>query len=123
MSPALIAALFIALAGSTIYFAYLARTYLERYETAFNAALRIIEFHEEWQPINTAPKDGTVIDLWAGDYRYTNAYWFDHIKRNGGWNGNLSGWVFEGEGTEYVYEDPTYWRRIPRSPEEERGEA
>lgn len=30
----------------------------------------------EWQPIETAPKDGTVIDLWAVD-RCANCFWYE----------------------------------------------
>ena len=31
-----------------------------------------------WQPINTAPRDGTVVDLWLiAGARYTDAWWDD----------------------------------------------
>ena len=28
-----------------------------------------------WQPIETAPRDGTVIDLWADGERWPDCYW------------------------------------------------
>ena len=29
----------------------------------------------EWQPIETAPKDGTDIDLWLHGFRVADCYW------------------------------------------------
>lgn len=28
-----------------------------------------------WQPIDTAPKDGTIVDVWAGDERVADVFW------------------------------------------------
>ena len=82
-----------------------------------------IEFVEksatEWQPIETAPKDGTLIDLWAyskvdeGYYRYPECFW------------NSAQAEQEGEGywcTIDLYElnKVTHWMPLPDPPE--RGE-
>jgi hypothetical protein len=33
-----------------------------------------------WQPISTAPRDGTLVDLWGAEYgdRIPDAYWHTH---------------------------------------------
>lgn len=73
----------------------------------------------EWQPIETAPKDGTAVLLWfenshapvIGSYHsserydhgklvYSNAYW--------SWNGS---WMIPGK-----LPAPTHWSRLPSGP-------
>jgi hypothetical protein len=29
----------------------------------------------EWQPIDQAPKDGTIVDLWARGKRFAHCFW------------------------------------------------
>jgi hypothetical protein len=70
----------------------------------------------EWQPIETAPKDGTIIWLWGtcesspqarphvGCEDMETGFWVPH-----GWysnNGNY--WIVE----------PTYWQPLPEPPKE-----
>jgi len=58
-----------------------------------------------WQPIETAPRDGHQVDLWAEDCRFTNCWW------------RFGRWVYE------VYPDqiedvkePTHWMPLPEPP-------
>lgn len=44
----------------------------ERYQAA--ACIREMV---EWRPIETAPRDGTKIDVWHGGERMTDVYWSD----------------------------------------------
>jgi hypothetical protein len=70
----------------------------------------------KWQPIETAPKDGTYIDLWADNFRFADAFWFDP-KTDDRWHGIEEGWVFHSEGFEYVWVTPTHWMPIPGNPD------
>jgi hypothetical protein len=55
-----------------------------------------------WQPIETAPKDGTPILLWT--------YWEHYAV--GAWDG--TGW-YDGQ---YSWSDATHWMPLPASPED-----
>lgn len=85
----------------------------------------------EWQPIETAPKDGTVIDLWVcystGEgFRATDAYWCeqgfdygpDRCDGKPGWAAAHMGW----DGAEGYADNPadgdvaTHWMPIPQPP-------
>ena len=64
-----------------------------------------------WQPIETAPRDGTLVDLWfAGhgwDCRVSDCFW----------GGNY--WVRKGAGA--YNDDPkiiTHWQPLPEPPHE-----
>lgn len=53
----------------------------------------------EWRPIETAPKDGTVIDLWVPEFGRLTNEWFDPEDDS---------WTFPGQ--------PTHWMPIPEPP-------
>lgn len=67
----------------------------------------------EWQPIDTAPKDGTWILTWARDdsacefARWEQSYHYRRTVR--------SGWIVKGRGFSPQYA-PTRWMPIPALP-------
>ncbi len=68
-----------------------------------------------WQPIETAPKDGSKVDLWVifenGGHRVTDAYWTGNDRR---------GWMLGSDGyTQHQYTTRpvvTHWMPIPEAP-------
>lgn len=71
----------------------------------------------KWQPIETAPKDGTEIDVWAFLLRngIKNGSRWPNIKWNdGGWEAFEDGLFFKVESDDYVI---SHWMRI-HGPEE-----
>jgi hypothetical protein len=70
-----------------------------------------------WQPIETAPKDGTKIDLWAkiwiaatdtfSEERFPFCYW----RKDDNVTGRGAGWV--NLNNSYY---PTHWMPIPEGP-------
>lgn len=73
----------------------------------------------QWRPIESAPKDGTLIDLWAKCWtshndkwmyqRFPNCYWCDHKFIDNAkpeWVNLNKEWF------------PTHWMPIPEPPEE-----
>lgn len=65
----------------------------------------------EWRPIETAPKDGTEIDVWCDYGRETNAYWgtSEQNNREEWCVDNNDGWAW---GIPLV----THWMPIPEPP-------
>ena len=63
----------------------------------------------DWLPIETAPKDGTCVDLWCAEMlRLTNFRWYDE---DNSWQ-NQWGELFKSLIT------PTHWMPIPAPPKE-----
>ena len=69
-----------------------------------------------WQPIETAPKDGTKFDAWREGERVTDVYY--DVRRNitkRNWNGKYATWT---------YFDPTvpftHWMPLSAAPTEDK---
>lgn len=66
----------------------------------------------QWQTMETAPKDGTQIDLWARGERLANARWNAKAKC---WEWY---WIDDFDGMGWVRVDipPTHWMPLPACP-------
>lgn len=68
-----------------------------------------------WQPIETAPKDGSIIDILARGKRYTDCWWGRETY------GKRIGWVYQGDydsdgPVDEFIDDPTHWQPLPEPP-------
>ena len=68
----------------------------------------------DWQPIETAPKDGTMVDLWVTAFhgkncRLTDMWWSEST----GWRGGR-----RSEFNEAMAKRATYWMPLPPPPKE-----
>lgn len=79
----------------------------------------------EWQPIKTAPKDGTIIDLWHKEFhRQTDCMWGlpHHTCGEAGrycdseWHGAKRGWVDTTFNDFVVDGTLTHWMPLPEPP-------
>ena len=66
----------------------------------------------EWQPIDTAPKDGTAILIWPAKSSFTGDDTISYVVR---WNDWKQGWI-EASGEEYDTFYPTHWMPLPAPP-------
>lgn len=89
------------------------RAYVQVYEKGFQIGERM-----NWQPIETAPMDGTVIDLWDGHYKHrvVNARWAHHYWIDGATTLDKS-WGRDDRDGPFCGK-PTHWMPLPKSPEE-----
>ena len=74
-----------------------------------------------WKPIETAPKGGSVIDLWCQPlgregYRVAGAYWNSKSKKGFYWFAPGRDWDGK-DGPLERNENPTHWMRLPAPPE------
>ena len=82
---------------------------------AMRKALKAAE-QAAWQPIETAPRDGTKIDIWVdfvdGGERYTEAFFYTKE--------NAFAWDSEDDGLRVIFNKtpPKYWFPIPEAPKE-----
>ena len=79
----------------------------------------------EWRPIETAPRDGSVVFLCRDGWRFTGC-WSCNIEEwvAGCWSCNIEEWVAAKKTYQLLspYEVPTHWRPLPPPPKEEPGE-
>lgn len=73
-----------------------------------------------WQPIESAPKDGTIIDVWLGDTGPSDLafYCASNTRRSPNWhwmNGKFR--PFGGLLQIPVFVVPTHWMPLPEPPE------
>lgn len=88
----------------------------------------------QWQPIETAPKDGTEIFVCGGDVYCSSGMGHEYPLTGvatARWKGNAYGtpfdWEWQGEMAEgyedYYWHKPTLWMPMPVAPTEQIGEA
>lgn len=68
----------------------------------------------EWQPIETAPKDGTAILLACATWAHTVHLGRPVPIKVGGWNAEAGGWQIFGASWR-----PTHWQPLPPPPAQE----
>ncbi|EMG53118.1 hypothetical protein WYI_13807 [Ochrobactrum sp. CDB2] len=77
-----------------------------------------------WEPIETAPKDGTIIDLWSSEFgRQPDCFWGkrSHCCGEDGqycdsdWHSEPESWIDSAQNTQ-TFDDITHWRPLPASP-------
>ena len=66
----------------------------------------------EWQPIETAPRDGTAILVWPGVLFTEMTYFHTSVVR---WHDWKEAWI-EASGEEYNTFYPTHWMPLPPPP-------
>jgi hypothetical protein len=98
------------------------------YEAAADATIAYIRQHDDWQPIETAPRDGTHIFIFRDGWECAPvAFWGDGEE--------CAGWCFEDDSVyvrgaaqegflgwqEDIDDDamPTHWRPLPAPPKEQ----
>lgn len=81
-----------------------------------------------WQPIETAPRDGTLIDLWIinqdnDNFRITDAYWnkYDNAwwapYKNYGEGGKAETSYKNTKTGNEMFEKATHWMPLPEPPQ------
>ena len=67
----------------------------------------------EWQPIETAPKDGTTILLYVGKFcdDYAVAFWYGDY-----WHVGLKEYARYTDRYDFEFGNPTHWMPLPEPP-------
>lgn len=92
------------------------RSYSDRCKNIERAKRAIEAMEPQWQSIETAPKDGSLVDVYIGGNvceRYTEAY-YSEAEQCWCWN-------IEGTGRRVVFTEtpPTHWMPLPQPPKGE----
>lgn len=76
------------------------------------SAAAVVAEHErrKWRPIKTAPNDGTRVDLWTNNGRFTDC-WFEKGEWMHWWIGG-----FDTMGAVRLDEVATHWQPAPEGP-------
>lgn len=71
-----------------------------------------------WQPIETAPKDGTDLLIFDPRMPVCTAYWSDSVwaSVNNPTRGQGGGWVQEVHRSDTFVYSPTHWMPLPPAP-------
>lgn len=72
-----------------------------------------LKAENEWQPIETAPKDGTTILTWQKGFKPATSRWVEKTTPKHGYKS--SGWYDSGFDAKAF---PTHWKPIPTPPQE-----
>ena len=73
---------------------------------------------DKWMPIETAPKDGTEVQLWGDEDWIPKARWL-HV--HGGWYVEYWDADWRSYSDSAVY-NPTHWMPLPAPPQESENE-
>lgn len=64
-----------------------------------------------WQPIETAPKNGTVVLTWGDVPNFVRVSYFDSVQKK---------WNYYPYPTQFKVDQPTHWQPLPKGPKNER---
>ena len=89
------------------------------YKAAADAAIAYIRQHDDWRPIETAPKDGTPIlaDVNGMLFKVRSVRHYVKLHHEEGGPTYRDGWVAELPGQLYPCE-PSCWKPVPAPPKE-----
>ena len=89
------------------------REWVRFYNTRDALSADLAPVADAWQPIETAPRDGTrflAFERWNADYQIYECWWGEDF---GNWEGWRDAWDSEPE--------PTHWMPLPKPPSGENG--
>ena len=73
----------------------------------------------EWKPIESAPRDGTKIDLWVRRKRIPDAFWVENDDGTG-WAVEESDWHTGEAYHEFIDGRPSHFTPLPEPPSDDK---